>query len=201
MNKSSQDLIEAFKQASQIPYNNNGSCRLAYLVKNSILKTPKMGNLYNSEHYSIYLKGVYQTLKEIEIWKSGKFNDIIAPIIDYGIFEGQLYTLNKKLIPANICLDEEDFDLEYFCRKMGCKDQYDYLVKRITSMSIDYNLDLYDLLDNEDNFGYDFSQHKVLLLDYGCCEQNDYGNADFLERENEKMFNNIFKEENNYADL
>ena len=204
MNKENQNLIKVVKESKQKPYN-VGSCRQAFLVKNLMLKTPKYSNkfsLFNSynklnREYIAYLQGIYQTLKEIQIWKENKFNDIIAPIEDYGIFEGQLYTLNKKIIPANICLDEKDFDLEYFCQKMGCKNQYALLLKRITSMSIFYNLDLYDLLDSEDNFGFDFVKNKILLLDYGCCDQNNYNKIDFLIKENKKMFNMLFKEEQN----
>lgn len=172
-----------------------GSTRQAFLVQNSILKLPRYSGKFNLSFkyevsdiikFNVYLRGLNQMLKEIQISKEGLFNDIIVPIEDYGVLNGQLYTLNKKIIPANICLDEENFNLEFFCRKMGCLENYSYLINRIEEMAIHYNLDLNDLIDNEDNFGYDYERKDVLLLDYGFNEEVDYGDITQLLIENKE---------------
>ena len=174
-----------------------GSTRQAFLIQNSILKLPRYSNKFNLSFkyevsdiikFNVYLRGLNQMLKEIQIYKEGLFNDIIVPIEDYGVLNGQLYTLNKKIAPANICLDDENFNLEYFCKKMGCLEDYPHLIKKIEEMAIHYDLDLNDLIDNEDNFGYDYERKSVLLLDYGFNEEVDYGDiAQLLIKNKEKL--------------
>ena len=71
---------------------------------------------------------------------------------------------------------------------MGCLEDYPYLIKKIEEMAIHYDLDLNDLIDNEDNFGYDYERKSVLLLDYGFNEEVDYGDiAQLLIKNKEKL--------------
>lgn len=177
-----------------------GSTRQAFLVQNSILKLPRYSDKFDLSFkydvndiikFNVYLRGINQMLKEIQIYEEGLFNDIVVPIEEYGVLNGQLYTLNKKIMPSNICLDDEDFNLQYFCTKMGCLEDYPYLIDRIEELAFHYNLDINDLIENEDNFGYDYNEKKVLLLDYGFNEEVDYGDAAQLlksNRENLKKY-------------
>lgn len=172
-----------------------GSTRQAFLVQNSILKLPRYSDKFDLSFkydvndiikFNVYLRGINQMLKEIQIYEEGLFNDIVVPIEEYGVLNGQLYTLNKKIMPSNICLDDEDFNLQYFCIKMGCLEDYPYLIDRIEELAFHYNLDINDLIENEDNFGYDYNEKKVLLLDYGFNEEVDYGDAAQLLKSNKE---------------
>ena len=154
-----------------------GSTRQAFLVQNSILKLPRYSGKFNLSFkydvndiikFNVYLRGVNQMLKEIQIYEEGLFNDIVVPIEEYGVLNGQLYTLNKKIMPSNICLDDEDFNLQYFCTKMGCLEDYPYLIDRIeelADMLEDATLEpIYEETNFESHIIYKFKNEKPYTI-------------------------------------
>ena len=167
---------------------NEGSCKQVYIIKNNqILKVPKSNDSYNT-----FLRGTNQILTEIDIWnRSKEFKDILCPIINYGNIENLYFSINKKIIPSNIYLNQKNFNLNYFCNKIN----YDYysILPKIEKFAQKFNLDLYDLIENEENFGYDIETNKILLLDFGFKYTINYNNNNSLQNNNNSLINKIFK--------
>ena len=161
-----------------------GSSRIVYNINNNILKIPKYINYNNNKEYYIYLLGVNQILTEIDIYNKAKkhfYNNLLCPIKKYGIDNNILYAIYEKIIPAPDLLKKKDFDLEFFCRKLNLNATYNYLFKRIMKLSFQFHLDAYDLLENEDNFGYRQKDKKILLIDYGYKDNFKYNINNLLD--------------------
>ena len=174
-----------------------GSVKQVYLLNpKEIIKVPKFfkNENKNMEQYKIFLSGVNQILTEINIWNNHKeFEDILCPILNYQIYGDYCCSVNKKIIPSNIYINEKDFNLKYFCKKINYN--YNNLFYLIEKFADIFNLDLYDLIENETNFGIDIYTHKILLLDYGFKEKFNYNNINSLKDNNKSLIIKIMKKE------
>lgn len=179
-----------------------GSVKNVFLYKGNILKLPKHFDIFRLEEqnsgvnelykHNKYLSGVNQILTEINIWEEGKFNDILCPILEYGVTpDNILFSLNQKIVPANHYINEKDFDLAYFCRQLSV--DYKSLADKIKELSLEYDLDRNDLIENEDNFGVDTETGKILILDYGCRDCLDYSNNKTLFKNNMILLDKLKK--------
>lgn len=176
----------------KIKHCTQGSSKDVFICNDLVIKIPK--HSYNlteiklqkdNSRYLQHLIGINQILTEIDVWHKEQELGILCPIQSINIENNIPIISCNKIIPANIFLNTENFELEYFCKKIHypqikTKDLFEkilYLVEK-------YHLDYEDLTENENNFGYDVENDEILILDYGYKSNMNYNNTNELIKNN-----------------